>query len=289
MPAGGLLGVESAASAPLTVYVAAYEPPDLRPRLARSTDGGATWTMLDLEPFLGNNQFRIVAVDRQDPRRLFLRVLEPGGESLAVSRDGGETFTSAVDVDGNLTAFVRLASGAVLVGGIVNSQGVAFRSRDGGDTFEEVPGPPRLRALAERGGRLYAATDNFRDGFAVAVSDDEGKTFQPLLRYDQVAGVKPCVAAACAESCRREAAVGLWSAEICPAIDGTIDGGAPPDGGVTAGANAAGGGCAVANAARDATQVAAVLLVAASIAFARRARRVSAPRRRPRCLPDRGR
>src|SRR5262249_27794132 len=54
----------------------------------------------------------------------------------------------------------------------------------------------RLRALAERNRRLYAAPDGLRDGFALGVSDD-GAHFVPLLRFLDIRGPLPCVAAVC--------------------------------------------------------------------------------------------
>ncbi len=219
-PTGGdVLGVENAVSDPATMYVAMYATADnaLDPILARSTDSGANWMQTDLNAMLGPASIRIIAVDPTDPRHLFLRVgISSGGEKLGVSTDGGLTFTEPVSVDRQLTAFVRLASGTILVAGLDNDNGpLGFRSTDGGATFVSWPKPPHLRALAERDGNLYAAADNFLDMFAAGVSTDEGATWTPLLTYDQVKRVKPCVQSTCQDVCDNLAGLTLWPQEVC--------------------------------------------------------------------------
>lgn len=232
---GGLLSVETARSAPSTLYLSMYTPPGLHPKLVRSTDGFMSWTVLDVEPDLGASAFRIIAVDPETPTRVYLRVLDPAGETLAVSQDGGNSFTKPVHVDGKLTAFVRLASGTVLVGALTNGSGEGFRSTDGGVTFQPWANPPRLRALAERQGKLFAAADNFKDGFALAVSTDEGATFKPLMSFAQVTRIKPCAQAICQESCGSLAGVELWSPAVCePAGRGDGGGDAGGDGDASA-------------------------------------------------------
>ena len=219
---GGILGVESALPDPSVVYVAAYgpvagDPAALDPILARSSDGGDHFVSADLASVLGAHSFRIIAVDRADPRRLFLRVGAAIGETLAVSSDGGATFQTPVTVDDKLTSFVRLASGTVLVGGNTAAGPVGFRSADGGLTFQPWAGPPHLRAMAERAGKLFVAAENFLDRYAVAVSSDEGLTFQPLLTYDKVKRIKPCVQEVCRDVCDNLAGLTLWPPDVCAA------------------------------------------------------------------------
>jgi hypothetical protein len=223
-PAGGdILGVESAVSDPATMYVAMYASADnkIDPIIARSTDAGVTWSSTDLGPMLGSASIRIIAVDPSDPRRLYLRIGIPsGGEKLGVSTDGGLTIAEPVSVDKQLTAFARLASGTILVAGLDGSNhGVGFRSTDGGTTFVPWTNPPHLRALAERDGKLYGAADNFLDLFAAGVSTDEGLTWKPILSYDQVARVKPCVKDACQTTCENMAGLKLWPWSVCGETD----------------------------------------------------------------------
>jgi len=116
-----------------------------------------------------------------------------------------------------LTAFARLRSGTVLVAGQSMAGPIGFRSSDGGVSFQPWAGVPHLRALGERDGKLFAAADNFRDGFAVGVSTDEGLTFHPLLTYDKVVGIKPCARPRCQDSCDYLAGLTLWPPAVCQA------------------------------------------------------------------------
>jgi hypothetical protein len=234
-----LSGIESARSAPQTLYLASYVMPTTttyHPFLERSTDGGASWTEIDAQPSLGANSFRIIAVDPNDANVLTVRVIEQTGESLAISRDGGMTFTKMFMIAGQLTAYVRLDSGTILVAGALAIDGVGYRSTDGGMTFTDwtprttsdagVPDigadggaarPPHLRALAARGGKLYAAAKNFSDDWAIGVSTDEGATFERLARYDEVGSIRPCVQATCLESCKMQAVAQVWPLPVCHA------------------------------------------------------------------------
>jgi hypothetical protein len=229
-PAGGILtGVEIARSDPQTIYLAQYTMPGPHPQLVRSTDGGQNWTTVDVEAFLGANNFLIIAVDPTDAKVLTVRVVEPLGETLAISRDGGDTFTKAFTVSGGtLTSYARLPSGTVLAGGIVVTKALGYRSTDGGMTFQDWPGVPHLRALAARGGKLYAAAKNYSDGWAIGVSTDEGVTFQPLARYDQVSAIRSCVQAECLESCEGQAGGQVWGKGVCLGDGGAPDATGPP-------------------------------------------------------------
>ena len=212
-PAGDqLVGVEIARSDPRIIYVA-IAAPGPHPALARSDDAGATGRRSTSQPSIGARTARIIAVDPVDANVVYLRAIGAGSELLAISRDGGMTFTTPITLaGGSLSAFARLASGTVLVAGLLpgdggTTAGVAWRSGDGGVTFDDwtLAPMPRLRALAERDGTLYLAGSNYSDGWALAVSTDEGRTIQPIARYDQVSAVRPCVAAVCQDLCDEQA------------------------------------------------------------------------------------
>src|SRR5258708_2906383 len=118
-----------------------------------------------------------------------------------------------------MTGFARLASSTILASGMeVDGQGMmtrlSYRSVDGGKTFQPWA-TPSLRALAERGGKLYGAADNARDPFALGVSTDEGMTFTPMMKFSSVAGIKRCVQTACAPSCLTQATQMLWPKSGC--------------------------------------------------------------------------
>ena len=236
-PAGAsLLGVEIARADTRVIYLSLLTAGS-QPRLVRSRDGGASWTELNAEPALGASAVRIIAIDPVDLDVVYLRVIDAGTERLAIARDGGATITTPVTIaGGRLTAFARLASGTILVAGQMTAgadggqgAGIGWRSIDGGATFQDwtPPGSPRLRALGERAGKLYLGGSNYTDGWALATSDDEGATLQPIASYAQVSAVKACVAAVCQDSCDEQAGRGIWTADTCypTAVDAGLDGG----------------------------------------------------------------
>ena len=244
----------------MTIYMAMTSPM-AAPLLARSTDGGAHFTVSDLSADLGAGWLRIIAVDPEDPARVLLRFLGLNDQSLALTTDGGVRVSKPVTIDGTFTSFVRLPSGTMLVGAMVEGSTVPalFRSRDRGASFEQVANAPSIRALSQRNGVAYAAADNFKDGFALGTSADEGETWQGLLRYNQVQGILPCLSSRCRAACQTEVDIGLWPQEVCGAavtLDGGTGGAGPPDSGC---------GCGV-GAGRSGDPVDAVLLVVAALA-----------------------
>ena len=187
----------------------------------RTSGGAATWETVDLQAVLGSSFVRIIAVDQNNPRGIYLRNQAASYEELVISDDGGTTLVMPVRIMGQLGGFAVLPSGTIVVGGVANvgtaKTGAAFHSRDGGLTFEPWPNPPRVRALAHRGGMLFVAGDNYNDGFALAVSTDEGTTLTPILRYEDVSAVKPCVRAACGTGCDYQVSISVWPASVCDA------------------------------------------------------------------------
>jgi hypothetical protein len=259
-PVGALLtGVESSKSDPATVYAAMYLPipaadyPVQTPVLLRSHDGGQTWSSTEITAGVGPNEFAIMAVDPADSQVLYLRVFDAASDEVAITKDGGMTFTTPITLptSGEITAFARLSSGTLLVAGLVDDSPVGYRSADGGTSFADWPNVPFVRGLSERGGLLYVATDNmYETDWAVGASTDEGATFQPLAAYSQVSGVKACARPSCQDVCASEVAASVWSSTVCSVEE---DGGFPgdaassPDGhtgdGDAGGGHAAGAGC----------------------------------------------
>lgn len=187
-----LNGVEVARTDPDTLYVTwrkMTEP--YQPGLARSTDGGATWTTHDLTATVGNATVLLAAVDPDDAQRLYFRVLDAAEEKdrLAISDDGGQTVRIALSLESRMSAFLRMTDGTLIVGSRTTG---AYVSTDGGVQFQALEGAPHFRALGERDGRIYAVADNLLDPFAVGVSDDRGRTWTPLLRFAEICGPKRC-------------------------------------------------------------------------------------------------
>jgi hypothetical protein len=253
-------GVEASRTDPDTIYVTLAAGEAFAPALALTTDGGATWSSVDLSATLGaSSTIRLVAVDRTNPARVFLRVGMLAAEGLAVFDATTGTVTVPVMFPGGLmTAFVQTAEGPLVVAGRANSDdGPAFRSLDGGQSWQPVSGAPHVRALAERDGTIYVAADNTADGYAVGVSKDLGVTFEPLMRFNQVGSIAACVRAACQTVCASEVSAGLWPASMCTAA---------PEAPKAAG----GGGCATGGAAPPNGVILCVGLLLAALAARRR-------------------
>ena len=296
--------VESARADPRIVYVAIFGA-DQSPRLARTSDGGAHWTVSDLAAGLGPGVARIIAVDPDDADTVLLRWASvTGGEAIAVTRDGGATATKTLSIPNYFTSFARMPDGALAVSAVVAvspaQKSALFVSHDGGASFERNDAVPNLLALAQRGGVLYAATDNFGDGYALGASSDEGATWQPVVRFDQIGSIMACLRtnAQCMASCQALAGNGLgspgkiWEESVCTAGTGGAGsggggasgsagaGGAGARGGASGAGGRSSGGCMIApdrqGPAPAALAVAAVLLAMAP----RRRRRRPPPRPR---------
>jgi hypothetical protein len=252
-----LTGVESAASAPGTVYLTEFGNPGggATARVARSNDGGSTFAETDFPLVPRAGEPRLAAVDPRDPEVIYYRVVGLDDDQLAISRDGGATARVALALRGPMTAFLRQADGTLLVGSKLQG---AFRSSDGGQTFAPWPEAPHLRSLAERAGVLYAVADDAADGFAVASSSDGGRSWTPRLRFRDLCGIRPCSAAVSA-TCQLawQRLVNLLGITGCPA--------APPP-------PPAAHGCTIAGAGATGP-----LLLVALLAVARMARRRRAP------------
>jgi hypothetical protein len=186
-----LTGVEISRSAPGTLYIAMFE--NNHPSIVRSVNGGASFSTFDLSATL-NLRLGIAAVDPVTSTTLYLRA-NTSPDSLAISTDGGMSVRIAIQLSAAMSAFLRRADGTLLV---ASFDGKGFRSKDGGSTFTPWTNTLHINGLAERGTSLYAATVDAVDGFAVAVTQDEGMTWQPLLRLKDIQGPVACVSAMCA-------------------------------------------------------------------------------------------
>jgi MYXO-CTERM domain-containing protein len=274
---GGLTGVEISRSSPRTLYVASYATMTVnnvttfQPKMSHSTDDGATWTTVDLDPSVGATSAKIIAVDPENSQRVFLRILG-AVERLGITDDGGKTVRTAVEIKGTMGGFVRLPSGVIIVGGSMPAnvgevaQGAAYRSVDGGATFTRWDNPPRVRGLAQRAGHIYVAGDNFVDGFALAEISEDGKTVKPLMKFEDVRAIKECVRAQCVNDCMRRAQLKLWPETVCGAGIDAGAGGAGGSGGTTP-PRKTGCGCRTAGTAADG--ITWMLLLGALVVFRR--------------------
>jgi hypothetical protein len=226
-PGYSLAGVEVPRTAPQAIYLAAYQYVANKPNpyLLHSTNSGAAFQMVDMTSSLGENALRLIAVDQADANRVYLRMLAPGGDQFAVwSGTSGQT---TLTLTAPMSFFLERQGGRIYTG----TRDAAFVSTDGGMTFSPWPAP-HLRALAERDGKLYAAGDNFADHFAIALSNDDGAHWQPLLSFDRICGMLSCgqVETICAAPWNTLVGTFQIPANVC-------------NGGGTGGTGGGGGGC----------------------------------------------
>jgi hypothetical protein len=239
-----LTGVESARSDANVVYATLY---DNGAAVLRSGDGGAHFERFDAGTAVSGAIF-LAAVDPVHANRLYLRVAGPP-EALALSDDGGKTLRTPLTLPALMTAFLRRGDGALVVAA---SDGSSYQSTNDGQTFTPWSQGPHLRGLAERGGSVYAATSQLLDGYAVAASSDDGRSWRSLLRLQEIAGPAACVQQVCE---------GPWRV-LQSMLAGSADGGSGADLATPPPPGHGGGGCQCGLAAtRTAAPVAALVLV----------------------------
>jgi len=215
-------GLELPAADPSILYLtwASSKSGELRSGIIRLRDRGTTIDRYDHFTTLQGNPLGIATVDRKDARKIFLRAFGTEHDRLAISEDGGATVRVALEVSRSLVGFVQREDGVLFAAARDVDGGTLFVSRDEGKTFTAQTGvQPRFRALGGRGSRLYAAGDDAADGFALGASDDDGRTWQPLLHFKDVERVKSCpgtgLPQACGPSCIRLSSIELFRPQVC--------------------------------------------------------------------------
>lgn len=165
--------------------------------VARSRDRGATFERHEVALLDNEADVTLLAVSPSDPDLLLARALDNSGtlamrmDRLLVSRDGGQTFASVLTVNMLLDAQFA-ADGTTAWAASIEG---LWRSDDVAATFEQVPGPERASCAIERQDELWVCGwyAPGRDG--VGVSTDGGRSFTPLLSFDQVTEPVACPAA----------------------------------------------------------------------------------------------
>jgi hypothetical protein len=197
-------------------------------RLGVSDDAGKT--VIDRLITVGPNdlQARVLDVDRLHPDHAYVYVESNSdeiAERMMVTDDAGQSFKTAVTMHA-MGGFAQSDDGArVWVGG---KEGI-YRSVDSGVSFAPVASPmTTVTCLAFHSSRLYAC--GFVDNqLMVAVSNDNGDTFDKVVSFDEVTQTADCpgMASDAAPSTVCDSDMGHWRVEL-----GTSAAGAATDGGV---------------------------------------------------------
>jgi hypothetical protein len=207
--------------------------------LAASSDGGGSWTARDLSegmPTPPPSAFSLMAVAPADPDRLYFSLVDAYGDELWLSEDGGRTLRRVLKGGARdwLTGLAFGAGQTVYAGAAVvpvldgAAPGHLYISRDGGRSWGEAIDAgmdgPAFRCLRFSDGKLYACTgETFSTGsFLVAASEDEGRTWTPIVRLKDLTGVKACARSRCAAS-------ETWLCDTYGHCPGTAPDAAAPD------------------------------------------------------------
>ncbi|WP_437491741.1 hypothetical protein WME75_16205 [Sorangium sp. So ce1014] len=221
--------VDAAPSNRERVYVSGrFGAPEYTGALQRTDDRGATWERLDIP---GSDDMRlpyIGAIHPADPETIYVRLDGDPTDALIVSHDGGESFTTVFESQGDLLGFALSPDGAsVMVGG---PQDGILRAPTSSLEFEKIS-DVGARCLTWTAAALFACGDEFADGFTVGRSVDEGESFEALLHRDGLCGPIECAK----ESGAASTCTDLWGATAltigsrqCGGDVGTGSGGSAP-------------------------------------------------------------
>lgn len=266
----GFLGatVEVAASTADRIYISGKVLATNQPTLARSDDGGLTFTLSAMTGVASDAGVFIGGVDPVDPDVVYFRTsptaTAPG--RVLVTRDGGVTFVELVTIPGDVSGFALSPDGSTLaVGGVdnglyVGSTGIA----DGSSTAAfSMAGTVKPSCLTWVGARLLACAKEAVDMFSIAASDDGGAHFTPLLHLAEVTPAD-CPASSSAGVCPSK-----WP-PIAATIGADAGTSAVPDGGVKPPKSSSGCGCELGSSDRAEAGALGLLAALLLIASARR-------------------
>ena len=156
--------------------------------LARSADGGKTWTRSDVP---GANKLSapyIAAIAADDADTLYLRLSGSPGK-LLVTHDAGGHWSAVLDFSGPLDGFALSPDGRyALASGRLDG---VWRASTSDLAFARVS-CSKLRCLSWTSAGLFACADEFQAGFLVGESMDSGVSFEPRLHLSCIRGPLAC-------------------------------------------------------------------------------------------------
>lgn len=192
-------------SNPERIYLSGAYPrtatePERRMFTHRSDDGGQTWTVTPFEYRDGERNILLLAVDPDNEDIVYARIVRERDrpevpERLILSEDGGQTWTTLLEVEGTVGDLAFIDGTAVL--------SLPFFALDPPPpyglwhapdrrTFEPLTPDLDARCVHSRAGILYVCASEARDGFTVARSADGGATLEPVFSLSELAGPAEC-------------------------------------------------------------------------------------------------
>lgn len=239
------LSIDPAPSEPQRLYLTGrYGAPDYKGVLQRSFDRGQTWELFDITGADDKHPPYLSAIDPTDPNVLYVRLDGAEADALVVSKDGGATWAIAFQETGGLLGFALSPDGKkVAVGGDQDGLWIAPT-----DTlaFTKVA-DLRVKCLLWTPDSLFACADEFKDGFHVGISKNEGKTFSAFEHLQEVCPQECPAGTTVAETCPKQwGAVSLTiNAKSCDGAGASTGSGGTGGSGASSGGSGSSGGCAI--------------------------------------------
>jgi MYXO-CTERM domain-containing protein len=156
--------------------------------IERSANGGASFDRVDIPGSDVDHAPYIAAIDPDDDQRLYVRLSGSPGRLLE-STDGGGTWTEIFKGAGLLKGFALSPDGKKLVVG-GESDGV-WRAPTSTMKFEKVSSVG-VQCLTWSAVGIYACAGEFKDGFTLGFSSDEGATFTSIMHLACLRGPLAC-------------------------------------------------------------------------------------------------
>jgi hypothetical protein len=190
--------IDIAPSDPNRIYVSAFRGAGATrtASLFVSTDKGTTWTEnpAPLNPNLETAVY-IGAVDPNNEDIVYLR--SEGQSRLSVTQNAGQTFQSVKTLDDEMLGLALSADGSkIYIGSVADGLLVAPTSTFAFTQTSTI----HVQCLVTRGTDLWACSDEV-SGFVAGVSQNDGKTFTPMLHLLGITSTIDCPAKSSAAEC----------------------------------------------------------------------------------------
>ncbi len=157
--------------------------------LLRSTDGGRSFLRFPVPGTTPARRPYIAAVDPRDADTVYVRLAGQGASPLQVTRDGGESFVTALTTTVPVLGFAISPDGKTVIAS--NAYDGTFRAATDTLEFEKVAcGGPICLSFSDAG--LLGCGDQSVHGFVVGRSDDLGGSFGRLVDLTCVRGPVAC-------------------------------------------------------------------------------------------------
>ncbi|MFO0680387.1 MAG: sialidase family protein, partial [Polyangiaceae bacterium] len=199
--------IEVGKSDPSRIYVSAIRTVDdvTTAFLLVSDDAGATWTERPVPLSDGidggtkETSAYVAALDGEDANRVYVRTIGDGKGRVLVTDDGGRTYREIWRGGPPKGFALSPEETKVWVGSVEDGLYVA-KTKD--FVFSKVS-DIQVQCLKTSGSTLFACSSEF-SGFILGASEDEGRTFAPVLHLSGLRGPLACPAGTSTKVCEQD-------------------------------------------------------------------------------------